>query len=117
MNTKGEWIYILIKINEGPRFKMGQVDLAGDFGEPKATLLQDHQCIGTGVFRRDAIRQDVLAMTDVYADKGYAHADMFPGSPPTPITTSVDTSLYHQKLIRSFLKESISAAIPKPGTR
>ncbi len=78
VDYQGEWIYILIKINEGPRFKMGQVDIAGDFIEPEETLYQHLQVTDQEFFNRDVIRQDVLSLTDVYADKGYANADVFP---------------------------------------
>jgi len=75
---RDEWIYILIKINEGPRFKMGRVDLAGDFIMPKEELLKNIKVADEEYFNRDAIRQDVLTLTDIYADKGYAHADIYP---------------------------------------
>ena len=94
---EGEWIYILIKINEGPRFKMGQVDLAGDFIEPEATLLQTISVSDQAYFNRDAIRQDVLALTDVYADKGYAHADVFPEVHTDPDSLTVDITFHITK--------------------
>ncbi|MEZ4567251.1 MAG: hypothetical protein R2860_09910 [Desulfobacterales bacterium] len=42
---------------------MGQVDLAGDFIEPEATLMQTISVSEQAYFNRDAIRQDVLALT------------------------------------------------------
>jgi outer membrane protein insertion porin family len=73
-----EWIFILIKINEGPRFKMGQVDLSGDFIIVKDELISNVKVGEQEYYNRDAIRQDVLNLTDIYADRGYAHADVFP---------------------------------------
>jgi len=88
---KDEWIYIFIKINEGPRFKMGLVDLKGDFITPKEELIT-HVMVGEEVyFNRDVIRQDVLALTDIYADQGYAHADIYPevGTDPENLTVNI----------------------------
>jgi outer membrane protein insertion porin family len=45
-------------------------------------------------FNRDAIRQDVLALTDVYADKGYAHADVFPEVATDPENLTVDITFH-----------------------
>ncbi len=75
---KGEWIYIIIKINEGLRYKMGQVNLEGDFVIPKEELLKNIKVGEQEYYNRDAIRQDVLSLTDIYADRGYAHADVYP---------------------------------------
>ncbi len=91
---KGQWINILIKISEGPRFKMGHVDLKGDFIYPKEELIK-HVNIGKEpYYKRDTIRQDVLALTDLYADLGYAHADIFPEIKPDPETLSIDITFH-----------------------
>lgn len=91
---RDEWIYILIKINEGPRFKMGQVGVSGDFVLPEAELLAGIQVKKEEWYNRDAIRQDVLALTDIYADRGYAHADVFPELQVNPENSTVDI-LFH----------------------
>ena len=88
---KDEWIYIFIKINEGLRFKMGLVDLEGEFITPKEELIT-HVMVGAeDYFNRDIIRQDVLALTDMYADRGYAHADIYPevGTDPENLTVNI----------------------------
>ncbi len=94
---RGEWIYILIKINEGPRFKMGQVDLAGDFIVPEEELITHVKVDEEPYYNRDAIRQDVLALTDIYADKGYAHADVFPEIKTDPESLTIDITFHIAK--------------------
>ena len=91
---KDQWINILIKISEGPRFKMGHVDLKGDFIYPKEELLKHININKQPYYKRDTIRHDVLALTDLYADKGYAHADIFPEIKPDPETLSVDITFH-----------------------
>lgn len=75
---KDKWIYILIKVNEGDKYKMGSVDVDGDFVLPKDELISKLTCKKEVLFNRDAIRQDMLALSDVYADKGYARAEVIP---------------------------------------
>lgn len=89
-----EWIYIKIKVNEGPRFKMGKVDLQGDFIRPKDVLLESVNINKETYYKRDTIREDVLALTDIYADKGYAHADIFPEISPDPEKLVVDITFH-----------------------
>ncbi len=94
---RDEWIYILIKINEGPRFKMGQVDLKGDFIILKEELITHIMVDEEAYFNRDVIRQDVLALTDIYADRGYAHADVFPEIGTDPENLTVDITFHITK--------------------
>ena len=92
-----EWIFILIKINEGSRFKMGQVDLSGDFIIVKEELISNVKVGEQEYYNRDAIRQDVLNLTDIYADRGYAHADVFPEIGTDPENLTVDITFHITK--------------------
>jgi outer membrane protein insertion porin family len=94
---KDEWIYILIKINEGQRFKMGKVDIEGDFIIPKEELFSHVKIGEQSFYNRDAIRQDVLNLTDIYADKGYAHADVYPEIGTDPENLTVDITFHITK--------------------
>ena len=97
MEFKEDWIYILIKINEGPRFKMGRVGVAGDFILPEEELLAGIQVKKETWYNRDVIRQDVLDLTDIYADKGYAHADVVPDLRTNPENLTVDIDFHITK--------------------
>lgn len=71
-------IYVLIKINEGPRFKMGKVDLAGEYIAPKEDMLSRLAAGKQEYYNRESIRKDMLTLTDMYADEGFAHAEIVP---------------------------------------
>jgi outer membrane protein insertion porin family len=73
-----EGIQITIKIEEGPQFMVGKVDVAGDLIKPKEELLQLLSIGKESHYNREKLQQDVIALTDVYGDKGYAHADVVP---------------------------------------
>jgi len=75
---KDNWIYITIKIVEGPQFKVGNVDLAGDLIFPKQELLEKLSITQEEFFNREVVRNDVLALTDFYSDEGYAYAEATP---------------------------------------
>jgi outer membrane protein insertion porin family len=75
---KGNWIYITIKIDEGPQFKVGTVDITGDLVSPKDGLKKRLKITKETYYNREVVRNDVLALTDLYSDEGFAHADISP---------------------------------------
>lgn len=91
---KDEWIYILIKINEGPRFKMGKVDLSGELIAPKAEMLEKISCGKEPWYNREVIRKDILTLTDLYGDQGYAHAEIVPEISKQPDAGMVDITFF-----------------------
>ncbi len=75
---KENWIYITIKIDEGPQFKVGEVDIAGDLVLPKKELLEKLKISKETFYNREVIHNDVLALTDLYSDEGYAYTEIVP---------------------------------------
>jgi len=75
---KDKWIYITIKIDEGPQFKVGKVDIEGDFVLSKEELSKKLKINKEEFFNREVIRNDVLALTDICSDEGYAYAEILP---------------------------------------
>lgn len=78
VSYEGEWIYIDIKINEGQRYRFGDVDITGDLIFPKEALLADLKISDEEYYNREVVRNDVLALADKYSDEGYAYADIAP---------------------------------------
>ncbi len=75
---KGNWIYITIKIDEGPQFKVGNVDITGDLVLPKDQLKKRLKITKETYYNREVVRNDILALTDLYSDEGFAYADISP---------------------------------------
>ena len=73
-----EWLYLTFNIEEGPRFKVGTVDVSGDLLGDKATFVDMLTIRDEEYVNRSAIREDVMAITDYYAEKGYAFAEARP---------------------------------------
>jgi outer membrane protein insertion porin family len=75
---KGDEIYITIKIDEGPQFKVGNVDITGDLVLPKDELIKRLKITKETYYNREVVRNDMLALTDLYSDEGFAYADITP---------------------------------------
>ncbi|TES88009.1 MAG: outer membrane protein assembly factor BamA [Desulfobacteraceae bacterium] len=75
---KGNRIDIKIKIDEGPRFRVGKVDITGDLVLPEKELLEKLKITNETYYNREVVRNDILAITDLYSDEGYAYAEISP---------------------------------------
>jgi len=73
-----EWLYLSFNIEEGQRFQVGTVDVSGDLLADKSTLIDMLTIRDQEYMNRSAVREDVTAITDSYAEKGYAFADVRP---------------------------------------
>ncbi|MFC1875922.1 outer membrane protein assembly factor BamA [Thermodesulfobacteriota bacterium] len=73
-----DMIYIKIKIDEGPKFKVGKVSVAGDLIFPEIELMEKLKITAKEFYSREVVRNDVVKITDLYSDEGYAYADIYP---------------------------------------
>jgi outer membrane protein insertion porin family len=71
-------IIITIRIVEGPQFKVGEVTMAGDLIIPPEQLMKTVKIMEEEYYNRDILRLDVIRLTDIYADEGYANVDISP---------------------------------------
>lgn len=102
-----EWIYIKIKIEEGPKFGIGTVTVEGDLIKPEEDLLALTEIGKEKVYNREVIRKDILTLLDVYSDAGYAYADIVPRVNEDPQRLKVDITytitkgklVYFEKII------------------
>ncbi|MFW6080849.1 MAG: outer membrane protein assembly factor BamA, partial [Desulfosalsimonas sp.] len=75
---EGDWIYVTIKIHEGPRFKVGDVSFEGELIAGEQDLRDSISIEGEEYYNREVLQNDVMTLTDMYADQGYARADIRP---------------------------------------
>ncbi len=74
----GKYMLLLINIDEGPQFTIGSVDAQGDLIQEKEELLDLLNIAPGEAFSRAKLRRGVGVVTDVYADQGYAYANVSP---------------------------------------
>jgi outer membrane protein insertion porin family len=74
----GDWIYVKVKIDEGPRFKVGTVDVQGELVLPEEEMLAKLKITEEEYYNREVVRNDTLVLSDLYSDEGYAYADISP---------------------------------------
>jgi outer membrane protein insertion porin family len=80
IETGEGWIYITIAVSEGEPFTVSSVQFQGDVLLEEQILRKLMEVKEGDPFNRDALRKDIMRLTDVYADMGYAYAEINPDS-------------------------------------
>lgn len=83
-----EGIEVVFKISEGPRYTVGAVTVSGDV-EDSAALKEKLAITKKTYFSRETVRNDVLTLTDLYSDQGYANVEIVPKVDENPETRVV----------------------------
>ena len=78
VDFQDKWIQITFKIEEGEQFTVGTIDIDGELILPKEKLMPNLQISKSPFFNRETVRKDIIWLTDLYADAGFAHADISP---------------------------------------
>jgi len=71
-------IEITIKIVEGKKYNVGDIDITGDLILPKEKMLKLLNLKSDSIYKRESIREDLTFLTDLYGNGGYAFADIYP---------------------------------------
>jgi len=74
-----EGLVVTIRIFEGRQYRVGAVRFAGESGFPEARLRGAARLAPGEVFNREIVLADLLALTSLVNDQGYAQALVSPG--------------------------------------
>jgi len=84
---------ILIQVDEGEQYRVGKVDAVGDLADRKEEILTLLKMRPGEVFSRELLRRGIGRITDLYADMGYAYANVSPLSRVDHASKQVDLAL------------------------
>ncbi|MGD2021607.1 MAG: outer membrane protein assembly factor BamA [Desulfobacterales bacterium] len=104
---EGKEIEITIKIDEGPRFKVGTVTLTGDLILTQEELSESLDISQEEFYNREILRNDVLNLTDLYANQGFAYVDVAPKVKQDPEKLRVDITFDIKKGQKVYFEEII----------
>ncbi|MBT8365983.1 MAG: outer membrane protein assembly factor BamA, partial [Deltaproteobacteria bacterium] len=98
-------IVVTIRLVEGPRFKVGTVAMAGDLIIPEEQLLEMVKISEEEYYNRETLRLDVIELTDIYSDEGYAYADIAPRIEENPEKLDVNITFDIDKGKQVYFEE------------
>lgn len=78
ITEEGDWLYVTFDIQEGDRYRVGTIALDGDIVGDKNELFSLIKLSKEKFFSRKILRDDILRLTDRYAESGYAFAEVDP---------------------------------------
>lgn len=78
LTPDGKGLYLDLSLIEGDQFRVGQVSFRGDLLDNRDELTKVIKTKSGELFSRGTLRQDIFTLTDLYADKGYAFANVNP---------------------------------------
>lgn len=73
-----EYMDVLIEIEEGEQYRVGEISLQGDLLREKGELFSLFKLKQGDVFSREILRGDVTVLNDLYANQGYAYVNVSP---------------------------------------
>jgi outer membrane protein insertion porin family len=76
VEQKEDALFVTFPIEEGPRYKVGTVDIAGDLIKSKDELLAVLKIREEEYLNRQVLRDDITRLTDLYSEQGYAFAEV-----------------------------------------
>ncbi len=85
-----EWLYVSFSVEEGSRYKVGTVTVEGDVIDNKQTIIDLLKIRKEEYTSKKIIRDDVLKITDYFAENGYAFATTKPSFVKSPIGNRFD---------------------------
>ncbi|MEW6375113.1 MAG: outer membrane protein assembly factor BamA, partial [Thermodesulfobacteriota bacterium] len=71
-------IQIEIEIEEGPQYRLGDIDFKGDLLTTKEELFRVLKIRRNDVYSNSAIRKEISALTEKFANQGYAYVEIHP---------------------------------------
>ena len=90
--TRGEGLEVVVRIQEGQRYRVGAVKVGADLGGTPKRLLDDVTLTSGQIFRRSRLLNDVTALEQRYADRGYAFVEVSPVTRFDPAGRLVDVT-------------------------
>jgi outer membrane protein insertion porin family len=69
-------ITVTVTLTEGPRYRVGELNVTGDEYYTTEKILKEVKTAPGKVFKRDDFAKDILAVTTLYTDIGYAYANV-----------------------------------------
>lgn len=70
------WIFITIQVREGAQFTVDSIEYSGDLLFTDQQLTEKLKLLPDQIYNEEILRQDILTLTEMYQDEGYAFANV-----------------------------------------
>jgi outer membrane protein insertion porin family len=91
------WVFITLKVNEGPRFTVNEINFQGEVLFPDEELKEEISLKEGEHYSEESLRKDIQLLTEKYQDQGYAFANVLRHLYPVPGENRVDVEFSFEK--------------------
>ncbi|HSB73100.1 MAG TPA: outer membrane protein assembly factor BamA [Candidatus Methylomirabilis sp.] len=95
---------IVIQVQEGPQYRIAELRIKGNTLFSEGEIRQWIKSQPGGIFSREGLQGDVVAITDRYADRGYLFADVAPVTDVLRAETKVNVALEVTEGRQAFIR-------------
>ena len=97
IRQENNWLYVLFNIEEGPRYKVGSIDVSGEMIVEKQKLLDLLSIRKEEYMSSKIVRDNMMAINDLYAEHGYAFSDVNPNLQKSTTGSRADVTFHITK--------------------
>ncbi len=92
-----KWVFITIKVNEGPEFAINSIGYRGEIIFKDKKMKDVTSLKKDDIYSEEKLRKDIQALTELYQDEGYAFANVLRTIRMVPGENKVDVEFSFEK--------------------
>lgn len=92
-----KWVFITLKITEGPQFTVNKISFQGELLFPETELFEKISLKENETYSEELLRKDLQVLTEAYQDEGYAFANVIRDLKIVPGENKVDVEYSFEK--------------------
>lgn len=92
-----KWVFITIKVQEGPQFSVNDIRFVGEVLFSESDLIEKIKLKSGDTYSEELLRQDIQLLTEMYQDEGYAFANVLRTLEVVPGENKVDIEFSFEK--------------------
>ncbi len=92
-----KWVFITIKVVEGPMFTVNRIRFQGEMLFTSAELTEKMRMTEGSIYSEESLRLDIQTLTELYQDQGYAFANVLRTLEVVPGENKVDIEFSFEK--------------------
>ncbi len=92
-----KWVFITMKITEGPEFSVNKISFQGEMLFPETDMRDKLLLKEKEIYSEESLRKDIQLLTEMYQDEGYAFANVIRNLNIVPGENKVDVEFSFEK--------------------
>lgn len=92
-----KWVFITMKMTEGPQFTVNKITFQGEVLFPEGDLREKMVLKEQETYSEESLRKDIQLLTEMYQDEGYAFANVIRNLNVVPGENKVDVEFSFEK--------------------